>query len=89
GFAMAAGLAASLMLTGPVRAQSPYQTQPAPAASGASEEYCGRDLGMWFYCQRPTPPEPAEEAAPLPTISAATPPEVRELEEYQRQLEEA
>ena len=89
GFALAAGLAASVMLTGPVRAQTAYQTPPALAASGASEEYCGRDLGMWFYCQRPTPAEPVDEAAPLPSVSAATPPEVRELEEYQRQLDEA
>lgn len=86
-----AGVAASAMMTGPVRAQTAAGGQaPASSASAASEEYCGRDLGMWFYCHRPEPaPETETPQASLPVTQASTPQEVRELEEYQRALEEA
>lgn len=90
GVAVLAGVAASALMTGPLRAQTPTGASGAAApASAASEEYCGRDLGRWFYCHRPDPAPEAEAPQALPTAAASTPTEVRELEEYQRALEEA
>lgn len=53
-------------------------------------DYCGRQLGQWFYCARPpAPPAPAPEApSPTPATPAA-PPEVAELEAFQREIDNA
>ena len=63
-------------------------TTPAeapPQSDGSS--YCGRRLGAWFYCE-----PPVAEAAPATSdqrTKAVVPPEIIELEAYQKALEEA
>jgi conjugal transfer pilus assembly protein TraF len=82
--ALALSVAAATLLAAPA---AMAQAQPENQ-SGA--EYCNRDLGMWFYCQRPAPPPEVEEK-PV-TGQPASPPvpiEISELEEYQRRLERA
>lgn len=68
----------------------PASAQQVRPDNASAEEYCRRDLGMWFYCQRPEPPAEEQPATASPALApAAVPPEVAELEEYQRRLEQA
>ena len=57
----------------PVAATDPLQATAGSAAPAKdappATDYCGRDLGRWFYCERPDPPD----AAPTPDPDAATP----------------
>ena len=59
---------------------------PAPAVDDGS--YCGRQLGSWFYCERPAPPPKVEVRDPN-GVHARKPREIVELEAYQKALEEA
>lgn len=63
----------------------------APAvAQDASPDYCARDLGQWFYCERPIQDEPKPaELNPSPQSPAIRAPELAELEQFQKELEEA
>ena len=68
----------------PDGAAAPAPQSQAPADTGS---YCGRMLGAWFYCEAPSPdaaPKPAD-----PPLHVETPPEIAELEAYQKQLDEA
>ena len=57
----------------------------APQADGFS--YCGRKLGAWFYCEPPAGEAPP--VAPSQPAKVVVPPEIIELEAYQKQLDEA
>lgn len=81
-------LAAFLSTSAGAQTLASSQGEDTRAASDAAQEYCGRDLGMWFYCQRPEP-APEEKAAPTSQSAPSTPVEVLELQAYQRDLEEA
>lgn len=62
---------------------------PAFAQETSPADYCGRNLGMWFYCERPAPPEETETPTqPTPTI-ASRPQELVELEAFQKELDDA
>ena len=82
------GAAAIALFAGSASAQTTTQGSTGTPSSGAAQEYCGRDLGKWFYCQRPDPVEP-EETTPAAPQTPAVAPEVQELQAYQRDLEEA
>ncbi len=60
-----------------------------PAVAQDAVEYCSRDLGQWFYCERPVAEErtPADPVRPPATVAVA--PELAELEQFQKELEEA
>jgi len=72
------------------------QTTDVPAAetstpSGQPHDtdgvsYCGRRLGAWFYCEAPAPAEASPTGQPTKVV---VPPEIVELEAYQKELEEA
>lgn len=49
-------------------------------ASAASDAYCGRSLGAWFYCTRPEPPPEPEKAQAAPAQSD----EDRQIAEFER-----
>lgn len=59
------------------------ETAPAP---GPAASYCERRLGSWFYCHVPEPPEPTPETK---KDAPAEPPEVAELEAYQKAVDQA
>lgn len=80
-------------LTGVAAATAIFGAPTLSHAQASSEQgadsYCGRDLGQWFYCDRPAP-EPEEEQTAEPTEAASRkPPEILELEQFQQELEEA
>ena len=60
----------------------------APAANPDDGSYCGRQLGSWFYCERPAPPPRAQVLDPN-ALQVRKPQEIVELEAYQKALEEA
>jgi len=65
----------------------PYADPQAPEAVDTGS-YCGRRLGSWFYCEPPPAPEPPptpEDPAPRLEI----PPEIAEMEAYQKALDQA
>jgi conjugal transfer pilus assembly protein TraF len=73
----------------PPTAGASIQTEAAVAAPPPADAatYCGRRLGSWFYCD-------AEQTAPAPSADApaarrVTPPEIAELEAYQKALDQA
>ncbi len=73
------------------QSQAEGQSDRRQASSYGAGDYCGRDLGRWFYCQRP---EPEPEEAPRPDqkpspLKLAKPKEIAELEAWQKDLEEA
>lgn len=72
--------AAALCLAWPARAD---------AASASAADYCARDLGAWFYCTRPEPPQTEEPARGKEALAVERPPEVIELEAFQKEIEEA
>lgn len=62
--------------------------QAVPAAAEQQEDYCGRSLGTWFYCERPVrAPAAKGQQAPAPPPAPAT--EAQEMEAFQKALEEA
>jgi len=67
----------------PSTATSPTET--APQTDGFS--YCGRKLGAWFYCEPPA--AEAATATPDQPAKIVVPPEIVELEAYQKALDEA
>ena len=59
---------------------------PPPPGSG----YCARQLGTWFYCEDPAPPPVApSKASPSDEPQVERPPEIVELEAYQKALDES
>ena len=58
----------------------------APPPEGNDGSYCGRQLGSWFYCERPSPPPQTRDPNAL---RGRKPREIVELEAYQKALEEA
>ena len=75
----AAVVALAFGASGAAFAQAPSQEQT----------YCGRDLGQWFYCDRPAPPEQPEERSENSPLRSMRAPEIAELEQFQKELEEA
>ena len=70
----------------PIEAATPAEA--APQADGFS--YCGRKLGAWFYCEPQAPPAADVVTRPVakPT-KVDVPPEIVELEAYQKELDNA
>lgn len=60
----------------------------SPAAALDDGSYCGRQLGSWFYCERPSPPPKVQVRDPN-ALHARKAREIVELEAYQKALEEA
>ena len=73
------------------QSQAEGQSDRGQSVSSGAGDYCGRDLGRWFYCQRPEPePEEAQGPDQKPSpLKLAKPKEIAELEAWQKQLEEA
>ena len=73
------------------QSQAEGQSDRRQASSSGAGDYCGRDLGRWFYCQRPEPePEEAQRPDQKPSpLKLAKPKEIAELEAWQKDLEEA
>ena len=67
---------------------APADDGAAPAASVDDGSYCGRQLGSWFYCERPSPP-PRSQVRDPNALHVRKPREIVELEAYQKALEEA
>ncbi len=63
-----------------------YAASATPAVDDGS--YCGRQLGGWFYCERPSPPQQVQSRDPN-ALRLRKPREIVELEAYQKALEEA
>ena len=69
---------------------------PVAEAAAASDKphdadpvsYCARHLGAWFYCEAPPGPPAMTSPADQP-VKVEAPPEIVELEAYQKQLDEA
>jgi conjugal transfer pilus assembly protein TraF len=61
----------------------------AETVSASTADYCARDLGSWFYCARPAAPEPQESAREEGDLNLVKPPEIVELEAFQKEIEEA
>jgi conjugal transfer pilus assembly protein TraF len=79
--------------TSPIEAPQIVDTSvPTAAAANAlppadAASYCGRKLGSWFYCA-PEQAEPRPVSADA-AVRSVTPPEIAELEAYQKALSEA
>ena len=81
GVAMAVALtAAAFLFAWPARAEAP---------SGSAADYCARDLGAWFYCNRPQPPVEEKAAREGEAMKVDKPAEILELEAFQKKVEEA
>jgi len=62
-------------------------TETDAALQPEAYSYCGRRLGAWFYCE--PPPADVRPSAPDQPTKVVVPPEVIELEAYQKELDEA
>ncbi|MBW8883035.1 MAG: hypothetical protein JF615_16920, partial [Asticcacaulis sp.] len=64
------------------QAASPLDNQAE--ANQAAEDYCGRSLGTWFYCERPKAPQAKKPEAPAEDPMEAN---AKALEAFQKELE--
>ncbi|NEX91205.1 conjugal transfer protein TraF [Caulobacter sp. 17J65-9] len=77
-----AAVMSSVALPATASTSKPVTTEEAQAA----DDYCGRSLGTWFYCERPAPAPEKQE--PDADTKAVTPPEVAALEAFKKELED-
>lgn len=62
---------------------------PTGTPEATPADYCARDLGQWFYCERPVEEQAAPDNPEIPSVTPMRAPELIELEQYQKELEEA